>query len=256
MRPRSKHERHVRKLILLLILGLVIIIALPTLKAIFSKFFPEAKKPEVKVVDEGPKISMRPVKTFSFSDPSEIAEWDVKVFKGRVKYEIENEGESSHVRATSSDAASALYYKINLDPNMNPVISWRWRVDRFPEKTQVEALEMRREHDFAGRVYVIFPTMFILNSKVLEYIWAENVPVGSTATSPYSRHIRLIVLESGPSKDGKWRFEERDIVADYTKLFGAPPTRNIGAVAFMTNSEHTGTVAECVYDDIKIGYKE
>ena len=33
------------------------------------------------------------------------------------------------------------------------------------------------------------------------------------------------------------------------------PEYNIGAVAFMTNTEHTGTSAVAAYDDIKLGYK-
>jgi len=196
------------------------------------------------------------VKTFDFSNDSSLKEWEEKVFKGKVSYSIEKKDGLSYVRASSDKAASALYYKINLDAKNNrPVMMWKWRADKFPVKTRSESLEVENEDDFAARVYVIFPAMFITNSKVLEYVWSEKLPVDTVGTSPYSGNIKLIVLEQGLTKDGTWVGEERDIYSDYLKLFGRPPEHNVGAIAFMTNTEHTGTNAEAVYDDISIGYK-
>jgi hypothetical protein len=185
-----------------------------------------------------------------------LNDWEEKVFKGRVEYRIESEDSIAYVDANSRAAASALYHKVDLDPKKFPIISWKWRVSKFPKKTKAENLESLEEHDFAARVYVIFPTFFIMNSNVLEYLWAEELPVGTVGTSPYSKNIRLMVLENGPAKDGEWRTEERDIIADYVKAFGEAPKRDIGAISFMTNAEHTGSSAEAMYDDIKLGYKE
>jgi hypothetical protein len=213
----------------------------------------------IKVVTKAPaapKYPMQVVSWFQFSDQDALKDWEEKVFKGRVAYTVEKEKALSFVQAKSEAAASALYYKVGLDPQRSPVISWRWRVDKFPVKTMPEDLERQEDHDFAARVYVIFPTFFLMNSKVLEYIWAKDLPVGKTGTSPYSRNIKLMVLESGPAAAGEWRTEERDIVADYIKAFGEPPNKDVGAVSFMTNAEHTGTSAEALYDDIKLGYKE
>jgi hypothetical protein len=195
------------------------------------------------------------VKAFSFSDEGALKEWDEKVFKNKVLYKVEKEGAQSYVRAVSDKSASALYYKIKLDAkNRRPTIRWRWQVVKFPAKARPESLEVENEDDFAARVYVIFPAMFITNSKVLEYIWSETIPVGTTGTSPYSKNIKLIVLEQGHDKDKKWFKEERDIYSDYVKLFGRPPEYDVGAIAFMTNTEHTITSAEAIYDDIEVGY--
>jgi hypothetical protein len=203
-----------------------------------------------------PKLRMELVKWFDFSDPGSLQDWEEKVFKGRVGYTIEKENGISYVKAESQGAASSLYYKIDLDRGRDPVISWRWRVDKFPAKTAPDNIDTQDEHDFAARVYVIFPAVFILNSKVLEYIWAKDLPVGTAGTSPYSQNIKLMVLEKGEPAEGEWRFEERDIAADYEKAFGRRPEKDAGAIAFMTNSEHTGSVAIARYDDIKVGYRE
>lgn len=197
------------------------------------------------------------VRSFPFSEDNALKEWEEKVFKGKVIYRIEKGQTLSYVRATSDKTASALYYKLKLDAKKkNPVISWKWNVDKFPDKKGKESLETKNEDDFAARVYVIFPAMFFTNSKVLEYIWAETLPEGMIGTSPYSKNIKLIVARSGPNLDKKWFREDRDIAADYMKAFERPPEYDIGAVAFMTNTEHTGTSADAMYDEINLGYKE
>jgi len=197
------------------------------------------------------------VRAFPFSEENSLKEWEEKIFRGKVVYRIEKDSPLSYVRATSNGTASALYYKIKLDAKRkSPVVSWKWNVDKFPMKKGPENLETQNEGDFAAHVYVIFPALFFTNSKVLEYVWAENIPEGVIGTSPYSRNIKLIVARSGANKDRKWFQEDRDIVADYRKAFGVAPEYDIGAVAFMTNAEHTGTSADAMYDEIKLGYKE
>ncbi len=218
-----------------------------------------AKLQEKEVVKERPAGTqgVMVVKKFSFSGENDLLEWEEKVFKGKVLYKIEKGPDQPHVRAISNNAASALYYRIKVDAKTRrPYISWRWRVDKFPSKKNKEDLEKESEDDFAARVYVIFPAMFLTNSKVLEYIWAEGLSAGTTGTSHYSKNIRLIVLHSGIDKDKKWFLEERDILADYKNAFGRMPEYNIGAIAFMTNAEHTGSSAEAMYGDIMLGYKD
>lgn len=204
-----------------------------------------------------PALKAEIVKWFPFSQENSLKEWEEKIFKGKVIYRIEKGQDLSYVRATSDKTASALYYRIKLDAKRkNPIISWKWNVDKFPEKKGAESLETENEDDFAARVYVIFPALFFTNSRVLEYIWAETLPEGLIGTSPYSKNIKLIVVKSGPNKDKKWFQEDRDVAADYMKAFGKRCEYDIGAVAFMTNTEHTLTSADAMYDEIKLGYKE
>lgn len=204
-----------------------------------------------------PVFGLEIAKLFSFSTDDALNEWEDKIFKGKVVYALAKDKDLSYVKAHSQASASALYYKIKLDAKKRrPVIKWKWHAEKFPVKLLPESLEASGEDDFAGRVYVIFPAAFILNSNVLEYIWAEKLPIGSTGTSPYSKKIKLIVLESGAAKEGGFVSEERDVVADYIKAYGESPEHNIGAVAFMTNAEHTNSSADAMYDEIELGYKE
>ena len=192
-------------------------------------------------------------KYFPFSKENSLKEWEEKILRGKVIYAIEKGGELSYVRAKSQKAASALYYKIKLDIKKHPVISWKWRVDEFPERSLPERIEATKEEDFAARVYVIFPAAFFTRSKVIEYIWSKTLPKGASGTSGYSKNIKVLVLESGESDD--WRFERREIYEDYVKLFGEKPRLNIGAIAFMTDADSTKTTADAVYDEIEVGYE-
>ena len=237
----------------ILLLALILILIAAAAIVLLQRFGVPAKpEPTAKALQKSSTI-----KDFPFSEETALKEWEEKIFKGKVVYKVEQGQSLSYVRATSDKTASALYYKIKLDAKKkSPVISWKWNVDRFPEKKTSESLEIENEDDFAARVYVIFPAMFFTNSKVLEYIWSETLPEGMIGTSPYSKNIKLIVARSGPNKDKKWFQEDRDIAADYMKAFGRTPEYDIGAVAFMTNTEHTLTSADAMYDEIKLGYKE
>ena len=193
------------------------------------------------------------IKQFPFSEENSLKEWKEKVLKGRVIYAVEKDGELSYVKAESDNTASALYYKIKLDVNKYPRISWKWRVDKFPKRKNPERIEDTKEEDFAARVYVIFPAAFFTKTKVIEYIWSETMPKGTSGSSGYSKNIKVLVLEEGQSED--WVSEERDICADYLELFGEEPRLNVGAVSFMTDADSTKTSADATYDEIKIGYK-
>jgi len=184
------------------------------------------------------------VRRFGFSNAGDLREWRVKPFRGRVDYRITSDGPESYVSAVSEKTASALFYKIKLDMKKRPVISWKWRVKKFPDKKGSEDLKSAKSDDFGARLYVIFPAMFFTRSRAIEYIWTEEAMEGAVSPSPYSRNLQLVVVESGKKEGVGWVYEERDIYDDYLRAFGEPPRYNIGAIAFMTDADSTGSSAE------------
>jgi len=61
----------------------------------------------------------------------------------------------------------------------------------------------------------------------------------------------MLAVESGPSKAGQWVNEERDIQADYRRVFGENPPE-AGGVAIMTDTDNTGGEATAWYGDITL----
>lgn len=203
-------------------------------------------------------FSLELPKWFPFSTQRSLDEWETKIFRGRVIYSIERERSESSLHALSLGSASAIFYRLNprFKAHDYPMLSWKWKVVKFPDWEKLKNRQGIERDDYAARVYVIFPSIFILSSKVLEYVWDETSPLEAISDSPYTSNIKLIVVQSGREELGRWVFEERNILEDYRRAFGREPTLKVGAIALMSDADNAGTVAEAYFDEIKVGYKK
>ncbi len=198
-------------------------------------------------------------RVFRFNKEEALKEWQEKVFKNKVVYVVVAEKGEAYLSAKSDKACSGLFYRIGFKPSEFPMISWSWKVTKFPEKNH-EAVPNNEKQgwiekdDYAARLYVIFPSLHFIKTKSIEYIWDENIPEGTMMTSPYFNNIKLIVVESGSDNINKWVHEERNIYEDYKRAFGKPPSGSVGAIALMTDTDNTVSTAEALYKDIKVGY--
>jgi hypothetical protein len=169
--------------------------------------------------------------------------------KGRVEDAQETGG--NHFLRISTDG-SFYSFGINspFDPEHYPLLTWRWRVDRMPQRADIST---RTGDDAAARLFVVFgdaadPSM----KRKLEYVWDTTHAVGSIIPDPYSPDTtKAIVLESGSGKLGKWVPEKVDLVSDYQRAFGTKPGR-VKTIAFASNSEETHSATEADFDDLQI----
>ena len=98
-------------------------------------------------------------------------------------------------------------------------------------------------------MYVVFPGFFFWQTRAINYVWAGRLPKEESFPNPYTRNAMMVVVESGADKAGTWVTEQRDILADYRRLFGGEP-RKLGAIAIMTDTDNTGGSATAWYGDI------
>lgn len=241
----SLRQRRRAAILLVLVIFLAIALCLDRLFGIREIITLLREKEEVAVV-----------KHFSFSAPDALQEWDNKILCKKVDYRIKSSGDESYVHAVSNGSCSAMYYKVKLDACRRPILSWKWRIGKFPDKKFPDDLLSKKEDDFAARVYVIFSALFFSRSKILEYIWARDLEVGAISSSPYSDNIKLIVAESGSKEEEGWVFEERNIYEDYLAAFNAKPKLKIGSIAFMCDSDSTESSADAYFDEIKLFIKK
>lgn len=190
------------------------------------------------------------LKEFTFNETDALAKWGKMVLDGQVEYKLLKAGDNGFVQALSEKAASALYYRVGYDVEDYPVLSWKWRVLKFPD-TSAAKTDKERD-DYAARVYVIFPFLNFSTSKFIEYVWSENEPVGTVITSPSGDNVKMIVARSGRNESGEWASETRNVYEDYLKVFGEKPGLKAGAVAIMCDADSSNTTAESVFDDIAI----
>jgi len=178
-----------------------------------------------------------------------LAGWERKSFKGETEYNLEREGADTVVRARSSAAASGMIRKVRLDPLQYRYLRWKWKVADPLVRNGAET--SKAGDDYSARVYVIFPGFFFWQMKAITYVWAGRLPKEESFPNPYTGNAMTVVVESGEEKAGTWISEQRDILADYRRLFGGEP-RKLGAIAIMTDTDNTGSVATAWYGDIAI----
>lgn len=193
-------------------------------------------------------------KYFNFSDAASLRLWQAKFFRGKTVYCIGKENAVCFLDAKSSNSASALYYKFNRKFSIKdyPMISWRWRVLKFPDTQRPTAYPLGE--DLPLRIYVIFPSWNILSTRVIEYVWDEHIPEETISTSTTFSGIKLIVVQSGKMQNQDWVAEERNVYEDYKKAFGNYPRLKAGAVAIMSDSETYGDSSHAQLLDLKVGY--
>lgn len=189
-------------------------------------------------------------KKFDFNDDKALNRWEQMVLNGKVKYSLAKDHRNGFVEAYSDKACSALYYRVGFKSKDYPLLSWRWNVVKFPDKSQ--ARTEKEKNDYAARVYVIFPFLSFSSSKFIEYVWDENLPEGTVMTSPLGSNIKMIVVQSGHQDSGQWVNEKRNIYDDYVTAFGKKPNLNVGAIAMMCNADNTKTDAQALFDEITI----
>ena len=188
------------------------------------------------------------------------------------RYRVARDGERWVLAAESEAAASALYHPLDLDPRAYPRLTWRWKIGNVLATADARTKE---GDDYPARVYVAFRhdaaratawekakyTAYRLiygrypPGTVVNYIWDNRLPPGTTLDNAYTAQAKMIVLRSGAADVGRWLTETRDVVDDYRRLFGGEPPRIIG-VAVMTATDDTGERAVAWYDGLQFLARE
>lgn len=189
------------------------------------------------------------MKWIDFSSQDALAGWKNKIFKGKTMYWIDQEGNEAFLHSKSEKTASALYHLVSYNIKDSPILSWKWKPVKFPNKEGIADPKLR--DDYALRLYVIFASGFFTNFRCVEYLWDSTIEEGTKQVSPYSDKIMQLVVRSG-SESMDWVTEERNVLDDYINLFGREPNLKIRAIAIMSDSEGTQDSCEAHFKEIKI----
>lgn len=177
-----------------------------------------------------------------------LSGWNTKIFKGRTEYLPVQEDGKTVVKAHSVASASGLFKDVKLDPTRFRYLHWSWKINATIKNGNERT---KSGDDYAARVYVVFPGRFFWQTKAINYIWANRLAKEESIPNAFTGNAMMLAVESGSDKSGIWVTEERDVLADYRRLFGEKP-REIGAIAIMTDTDNTGGEATAWYGDISI----
>ncbi len=170
-------------------------------------------------------------------------------------YTAANDGKESFLRAESQASASVVIYKEAFNPYDYPLMKWKWKIDNILPGAD---LRSKAGDDAPVRVYVAFAynpeksdiierslynSIRILYGEYpphssLNYVWASEPVVPDILTSVYTSRSRMIILEKGDKKAGRWVPEAVNIISDYRRAFGANPPEK-ATVGIMNDSDNT-----------------
>lgn len=194
--------------------------------------------------------------------------WKPLTFKNipsQTTYDVVNDGTVTVVKATSASSASGLTKGVRIDPKEFPIVRWRWKVDNLIQKSDATRKD---GDDYPARLYITFeydPSKVSFGKKLkfkagqalfgdipigaINYVWETKAPVGTILDNAYTDFVKMVVVESGPSRLGLWVDESRNIYEDYKKAFGEEPPA-INGVAIMSDTDNTKERATAYYGDI------
>lgn len=182
--------------------------------------------------------------------PSEDPD-EAKLFR----YYITEERDNKYLKYYGTKARH-LNFPLRNRPNLNiyetPTLSWKWKVEELPEGGNEDDDDY---NDTAASIYMVFDmgriALFKKVPKSIRYTWSSTLDEGKEM-SKFFGNQKIVVVESGTERTGKWVTFERNIVKDYRRLFGDDPPEKPLAILILSDGDNTGSRAIAGYDDIML----
>lgn len=198
--------------------------------------------------------------------PSGWEPWIVDRRKPATRYSLAEDDGRVVVCADAQRSVSGLAYSVVVDPVRYPRVGWRWKVEQLiPDADERDAA---REDSPARLIIALEGDHARLDPEeraklslastmsgrpppyaTLMYVWSNEHAPGTIIANPRTSRVRMIVVEQGAARLGRWLEYERDVVSDYRRAFAEDPGL-ITAVGLMTDADDTQSSALTYYGDI------
>ena len=198
--------------------------------------------------------------------PSLIDAGPWKLIKLRGKDATQFEVEKNRELKVEAKGAVGFYYTELADIADDKVmLRWRWRVDRqIPATDQARkggddraiAVHLWFDDDETGSLFgklgglLGYPRV----GHLMTYVWGGVRDANTVMTNPYYDKGAIIIVRNGKaSGKGDWRFEQRDVVADYARAFGRKPDLSkLRYLAISADTDDTGTISSARVADVAL----
>ena len=188
--------------------------------------------------------------------------------KAQTAYRPTRDGAREALEVQVRSSASLMRRRVDMAPGDLGAIRFSWKV---PALLPQADLAQRDKADAVVRVVLTFEgdrsrlsardrmlsellqfmTGEPLPYATLMYVWCPTRAPGSVIVNPRTDRIRTLVVESGPARLNQWLDYERDIRADYRRVFGEEPGR-LMHVAIMSDGDNTGSGFKVWYGPVQL----
>jgi len=187
----------------------------------------------------------------------------------RTRYAVVRDGDRRVLNARAAASATGLRCAVDIDPAAFGRLQFSWRAQNVPSQANVAAAE---HDDCPARIIVAFggdDTRLPLRDRLfyeqvelftgqrlpfatLMYVWDGGDHAPETVHRNHrSARIQYLTVESGAQRAGRWLHYERDVVADYQRVFGEAPGHIVG-VGVLTDADALKIDLEACYGDITL----
>ena len=204
-------------------------------------------------------------------DFHDLAKWKDEFFPkipDHTTYRIEKDRGESYLIAHSDHSASLLIYTEPFNVYDFPNVMWRWKINDIIESGNAKT---RQGDDYPIRIYIAFEydpkkAAFFERAQYaavkalygqypphssLNYIWANQLHEETILDSPYTSRSKMLLLEKGNERAGKWVREDINIIKDYEAAFGRKPPGK-ATIGIMNDSDNTSGQATSYIDYIMV----
>jgi hypothetical protein len=188
--------------------------------------------------------------------------------RAATRYSVVHDRDRAVLHARADAAATGLRCLVRIDPAERPRLHFSWRVTAVPERGNVDTPE---QDDAPARVILAFEgdsarlslrerlifdqvelfTGHRLPFATLMYVWCATLPPESIVRNHRTSRIHYLTVESGPTRIGQWLHYERDIVADYQRVYSEAPGL-VSSVGVLTDSDALKHEQQAWYGDISL----
>jgi hypothetical protein len=224
---------------------------------------------------QNPDSTATPQRVAPFSDAvpgsTEPRGWQPYVLRRdrpATRYTVVRDSDRAVLHARAEAAATGLRCPVRIDPAQHPRLRFSWRVSAVPEQGSVDTPEqddapVRVILAFDGddarlslRDRLIFDQVELFTGQrlpfaTLMYVWCTSLPPDSVVRNHRTSRIHYLTVESGRDRVGRWLHYERDVVADFRRVYGESPGM-ISSVGVLTDSDALKHDQQAWYGDITL----
>ena len=164
------------------------------------------------------------------------------------------------VELKSDNSLVFLEKKVSIDLKEYPIVTWTWKVENILEGNDERSV---KGDDHPIRLFFVLEPdetkqsfwmkakrFFLLDlihghpvgGRFTEYLWSSTFQPDEIINDPSKPAQKLIVIEGGKEKLGKWLSYERNLYEDFKSLYGEEP-RKLVFIGILNDTDQTGQSA-------------
>lgn len=165
-------------------------------------------------------------------------------------FQVAEENGNKYVRLVTQGEAHRIVLgngdRFDWDLRTQPRLRWDWRAIKLPDGAREDKNET---NDTGGAVYVTFSRDWLGRPRSIKYTYSSTLPVGTVTSYGV---LKVLVVSTALEGTGEWLTVDRDVVADYRRIFGGDPPDRPLAIMLWSDSDTMKDAAEVHFDNLML----